>query len=76
MSDYEKSAVPILDIRKCRVYTLENWKSKRFKVFAQINSVHLLQWSKRLYRLSFQWLAQMGERKLLLSWENPFPSRE
>ena len=34
----EKSAVPILDIRKCRVYTLENWKSERFKRFAHITS--------------------------------------
>lgn len=28
-------AVLILDIRKYRVYTLENWKSKRFKVFGK-----------------------------------------
>ena len=34
----EKSAVPILDIRKCRVYTLENWKSKRFKTFGLYHS--------------------------------------
>ena len=36
MSDHEKSVFPILDIRKCRVYTLENLISKRFKVFGKI----------------------------------------